>query len=136
MGPLKLNWSETGCTEPPPGLQIEEGTTGRAVALDSVTFLRGPFRVLTNLNFSGDRHTRVMLFTSNLGLEAGENLSALSVQANGVQLAVEAAGTVPGLAQFSYIVVRLPDGLPAGDLPMSVTLRGAISNVGKLGIFP
>lgn len=136
MGPLKLNWSETGCTEPSPSLQIEDGATGRVVALDSVTFLRGPFRVLTNLNFSGDRHTRVMLFTSNLGLEPGENLSALSVQANGVQLAVEAVGTVPGLSQFSYIIVRLPDGLPAGDLPMSVTLRGAISNPGKLGISP
>jgi hypothetical protein len=136
MGPLKLNWSETGCTEPPPSLLIEEGTTDRAVALDSVTFVRGPFRVLTNLNFSGDHHTRVMLFISNLGLEPGENRSALSVQAKGVLLPVETVGTVPGLSQFSYIIVRLPDGLPAGDLPTSVTLRGAASNVGQLGISP
>jgi hypothetical protein len=136
MGPLKLNWSESNCIEPLPSLLIEDGTTDRAVALDSVTLVRGPFRVLTNFNFSADHHTRVMLFTSNLGLEPGENLSVLSVQAQGVPLIVEAAGTVPGLSQASYVIVRLPDGLPAGYLPISVTLRGAVSNVGKLGISP
>ena len=136
MGPVKLNWSESNCAEPPPTLLIEEGTTDRAVALDSVTFVRGPFRVLTDLNFSGDRHTRVMLFTSNLGLEPGEDLSVLSVGAPGVALTVETAGTLRGLSQASYIVVRLPDGLPAGDLPITITLRGAASNVGKLGIAP
>ena len=136
MGPLKLNWTESNCIEPPPSLLIEQGTVDRAVALDSVTFVRGPFQILSNLNFSTDHHTRVMLFTSNLGLEPGENLSVLSVQAPGVSLTVEAAGTVRGLSQASYIVVRLPDGLGAGDLPISVTLRGATSNVGKLGISP
>jgi hypothetical protein len=136
MGPIKLNWSESNCTEPPPSLLIEEGTTDRAVALDSVTFLGGPFQVRTNLNFSADHHTRVMLFTSKLGLEPGENLAVLSVQAQGVPLTVETAGTVQGLTQVSYIIVRLPDGLPAGDLPISITLRGALSNVAKLGISP
>jgi len=136
MGPLKLNWSESNCTEPPPSLLIEQSTIDRAVALDSVTFVRGPFRILSNLNLSTDHHTRVMLFTSNLGLEPGENLSVLSVQAAGVSLPVEAAGTVRGLSQASYIIVRLPDGLATGDLPISVTLRGATSNVGKLGISP
>ncbi len=136
MGPLKLNWSESNCKEPPPSLLIEQSTVDRAVALDSVTFMRGPFRILSNLNFSTDHHTRVMLFTSNLGLEPGENLSVLSVQAQGVSLPVEAAGTVRGLSQASYIIVRLPDGLAAGDLPISVMLRGATSNVGKLGISP
>ena len=136
MGPLKLNWSESNCIEPPPSLLIEQNTVDRAVALDSVTFVRGPFHILSDLNFSGDHHTRVMLFISNLGLEPGENRSALSVQAKGVLLPVETAGTVPGLSQFSYIIVRLPDGLPAGDLPTSVTLRGAVSNVGQLGISP
>ena len=119
-----------------PTLLTEEGTN-RAVALDSVTFVRGPFPVITFFNFSADHHTRVILFTSNLGLSQPDP-SVLSVQAAGFTLTVENVGTVlgvPGL-DASYIVVRLPDGLPAGDLPLAVTLRGATSNTATLGISP
>ena len=40
----------------------------RAVALDSMTFVRGPFRILDDHNLSADHHTRAIIFTSNLGL--------------------------------------------------------------------
>jgi hypothetical protein len=36
----------------------------------------------------------------------------------------------------SYIVVRLVDGLPVGDLSLTVTLRGVPSNAGLLSIAP
>ena len=100
----------------------------RAVALDSVTFVKGPFRILTDHNFSSDRHTRVILFTSNLGLTQPDP-SALTVQAAGFNLLVENVGLVTGVPGLdaSYIVVRLPDGLPAGDLPLLITLRGVSS---------
>ncbi|MFN2515201.1 MAG: hypothetical protein ABR556_03210 [Pyrinomonadaceae bacterium] len=134
-GNIVLNWTQSNCTEPQPALLMEEGTT-KAAALESVTRVRGPFSIINPFNFSADRHTRVIIFTSNLGLEQGENLSILSVNAQGIPLPIENVGTVSGLTQYSYIVVRLPDGLPAGDLPLTVTLRGATSNMGTLGIVP
>ena len=100
----------------------------RAVALDSVTFVRGPFRVLTSHNFSADSHTRIILFTTNLGLSQPDPV--LTVQAAGFPLTVENVGTVTGVAGLdaSYIVVRLPVGLSAGDLPLLITLRGVSSS--------
>lgn len=121
-----------------PFIFIEEGTINRAAALDSVTHVRGPFRIITNHNFSADKHTRVILFTSNLGLSQPDS-SILSAQAAGFPLTVENVGTllgVPGL-DASFIVVSLPDGLPPGDLPLTVTLRGVVSsNAPTLGISP
>jgi hypothetical protein len=123
---------------PPPTLFIEQGTTNKAAALDSVTQLRGPFSILNTHNFSADHHTRVMLFTSNLGLSQPDS-AILSVRANGILLTVEKVGTVSGVQGLdaSYIIVRLPDGLPAGNLPLTVTLHGVVSsNTPTLEISP
>jgi uncharacterized protein (TIGR03437 family) len=114
-------------TSPPPTIFTEPGN--KAVALDSVTRLRGPFPVLNTHNFSPDQHTRVMLFTSNLGLSQPDS-AILSVRVNGILLTVENVGTVSGVQGLdaSYIVVRLPDGLPSGNLPLTVTLHGVVSS--------
>jgi hypothetical protein len=111
-----------------PTIFVEEGTLNQAVALDSVTHVRGPFRILTEHNFSADHHTRVILFTSDLGLSQPDP-SKLTVTAGGTFLTIENVGPftgVPGLAA-SYIIVRLPDGLPPGDLFLIVTLNGVAS---------
>src|SRR5207249_4610086 len=115
MGPLTLNWTESNCTEPPPTVISEQGTNNAAI-LNAVTFVRGPFTVIDNYKFSADRRTRVVFFTSNLGLTQPD--SVLSVQAAGMALPVEAVGPIvtAGL-DASYVVVRLSDGLPAGDWP-------------------
>ena len=121
----------------PPTIFVEEGTN-KAAALDSVTQVRGPFSILNPHNFSADGHTRVMLFTSNLRLTQPD-ASVLSVQANGILLTVENVGTVSGVQGLdaSYIIVRLPDGLPSGSLPLTVTLRGVpSSNTPTLEISP
>jgi hypothetical protein len=115
----------------------EEGTT-QAAAFDSVTHVRGPFPIITTHNFSADQHTRVILFTSNLGLSQPDS-SILSIQASGISLTVENVGTLTGVAGLdaSYIIVRLPDGLPPGNLPLVVTLRGVkSSNTATLAISP
>jgi uncharacterized protein (TIGR03437 family) len=122
------------------GLTIftEQGVTNRAAALDSVTRLRGPFRVLTDNNFSADHHTRVILFTSDLGMTQPDP-TQLIVRAGGVPLTVENVGPVAGISGMnaSYIIVKLPDGLPAGDLPLAITLRGfTSSNSPTLSIAP
>ena len=126
-----------GNVSAPVTILTEQGSATVAATLDSVTRLRGPFTVLTSNNFSGDSHRRVILFTSDLGLNPGDNLSVLTVQAQGNPLAVEAAGPLNGLAQTSYIIVRLPAGLPPGNLALTVTLRGVnSSNNPTIGIIP
>ena len=116
-----------------PTLLTEEGTS-RVVALDSVTLMRGAFPILSFFNFSADHHTRLILFTSNLG---SVSVSDLSVQAQGITLPVETVGSVRGLeGQSSYIVVRLVDGLPTGDLSLIMSVRGVPSNTAILSIAP
>jgi uncharacterized protein (TIGR03437 family) len=102
-----------------------------------VTFVRGPFKVLDDYNFSADHHTRVILFTSDLGLTRPDP-AVLTVQASGFNLPVENVGPVPGAISLdaSYIVVRLPDGLPSGDLSLTVTLNGNMSNITIISISP
>ena len=121
-----------------PSIFTEQGATNRAIALDSVTWVRGPFRVLTDHNFSPDHHTRVILFTSDLGMTQPDS-TQLIVRAGGVLLTVENVGPIVGVSGMSasYIVVRLPDGLPTGDLPLVITLRGSASlNSPTLSIAP
>jgi hypothetical protein len=107
----------------------------QALALDSVTFVRGPFRVIDDHNLSADHRTRVILFTSPLGLTQPDPL--LTVQAAGFNLPVESVGSLSGTGmEGSFIIVRLPDGLPSGGLPMAFTLRGVMSNTTVLSISP
>jgi len=129
--------NQDGSTAPAPTILIEQGTGNRAVALDSVTFVRGPFRVLNDHNFSSDHHTRVIIFTSNLGMTQ-PNPAVLTVQASGFDLPVESVAPFTAISGFngSYIVVRLPDGLPSGDLSLTVTLNGNMSNITTISISP
>lgn len=125
-------------TAPQPLVFVEQGTTNRAVALDSVTFVRAPFPTLTNFNFSADRHTRVILFISGLLLTQSDS-SIVTVTASAFPLQVEAVGTVTGVPGLnaSYIVVRLPDGLPSGDVPLTIAVGGVPnSNSVTLAISP
>jgi hypothetical protein len=109
-----------------------------AAAIDSVTFVRGPFKTHTDQNFSADHQTRVLLFTTPLALTQSD-LSKVTVTAAGFSLTVENVGPLFGVAGLdaSYIVVRLPDGLPPGNLPLIVIANGVqSSNSPTLAIAP
>lgn len=116
-----------------PLLILEEGST-RAIALDSVTLSGGPFSSTSTHNFSVDKLTRVMLFTTNLGLNSGDDLSRLSVNLEGAQLQIEAVGILQGMNQISFIVVKLPAGLTPGEKQLNFTLRGVTSNTATISI--
>lgn len=122
-----------------PVIYVEEGT-GNAAAVNSVTFLRGPFQILDSHNFSLDKRTRVTLLTSSLGITSPPipPTSTLSVQANGINLPVENVGPVTGVSGLSssYIIVRLPNGLPTGNLSLTVTRHGLTSAPAILRIAP
>jgi hypothetical protein len=111
---------------------LMEQSTSNAAALDSVTFERGPFSILSSNNFSADHHRRIILLTSNLKLAQQQNPdpSIVSVHASGVALTVEYVGPLTGVAGLnaSFIVVRLPDGLLSGDNQLTVTLSGTPSS--------
>ncbi len=86
-------------TPTPPVIFTEEGTAN-AAALNSVTFVRGPFKIRDSHNFNVDGNTRIILFTSNLGVTSPPipQTSTLSVQANGVNLPVENVGPITGVS--------------------------------------
>jgi hypothetical protein len=108
---------------------VEEGTN-KLAAVDSVTFVRGPFTLTNDYNFSSDHRTRVIFFTTNLGfVQPGQpDIATLSVEVGGFSLAVESVGpsSFAGI-DASYIVFRLPN-LPPGDWPLIIRLRGVNSS--------
>ncbi len=118
-------------------LFIDE-TSGRAAALDSVTFVSQPFSIITPYNFSSDQRTRVILFASNVA--PGDNLALVTAQAEDAQhrihpLVVEFVGRVPNFDWLTQMNVVLPDDLThAGDVQVSISLRGEVSNKVVLNI--
>jgi len=110
-----------------PTILTEQGTNV-AAAVDSVTHTRAPFANVDpyNLSTTGDKRTRIVFLTTDLGLNLTDDLSVLQVKASGIPLVVEGAGPNGSLGGTSYVVVRL-DGLPAGTYNLSVTLRGVNS---------
>ena len=108
-----------------PTIIVEEGSN-RIAAIDSVTFVRGPFTLSDDHNFSSDHRTRIIFFTSNLGFSqpTQPDVGLLSVELAGMSFPVETVGpaSISGL-NASYIVFRLPDLTP-GEWPLSVRLRG------------
>jgi hypothetical protein len=121
-----------------PMLATEESTQ-RAIALNSLFFLRDPFSI-TNPDFlSTDTRTRVMLFATNLNLTPGLVVTAEAVDSQQTvhQLTVEFVGSFPGVPELTQLNVKLPDGITvAGDLRVTITVNGRTSNVVLVGVTP
>ena len=121
-------------------LLITDENSVSAVALDSPLLLRDPFPLTRSFNFGTDLRTRVSLFAVNLDLVPGEDASAVSARANDelgnvYQLTVEYVGVVPNIGGLSQVIVRLPDNVgSAQSLFVTVTLRGAVSNIASIKI--
>jgi len=117
---------------------ILQSTSGRATALDAVTFLPEPFAATNPLYFGSDKHGRVMVFTLNLDLTPGLIVTAQAVDDQQVthQLAVEFVGNVPSFIPvnpqepaLTQIVLKLPEGITTvGDLRVRIITRGRFSN--------
>jgi hypothetical protein len=130
-----------------PVVFTEEGNGNYAVAIDSVTFVRGPFRLVDDHNFSSDCLTRIILITFNLGMtQADLAKGILSVRVAGYAnpLPIENVGPLTGIpgVNASYIVVRLPPDLPLissaakTDLMLTVSIGSATSNATIVSIAP
>lgn len=118
-----------------------ETDTQRAIALDSLLFLRDPFPI-TNPYYFGtgtDTRTRIMIFSTNLILTPGLVVTAQAEDAQQIAypLTVEYVGSLPNFIGFAQIIVKLPDGIfSAGDLQVSITARGRTSNKVLVGVKP
>lgn len=118
----------------------------RAIALDSVTFIRDPFPLINQNYFGTDKRARIAIFTTNLILTPGLQVTVEAVDAQQVvhQLPVEFIGNVPGFTGvgpnppiLTQIIVRLPEGITnAGDLQARLTARGRTSNSVLIGVTP
>ena len=119
---------------------LMDGNTEFALALDSVTQIRGPFKPTTPFNFSLDGRTRVLLFAWQLQLQPNDAISDVKVEAvdeHGMPytLTVEAVATVPGFDGLTQVNVILPEGVVAPvDLRVRISLRNVASNQGIIQI--
>ena len=133
------NFTITPNSTAAPTLLTQENTN-RAITLDSVTLMRDLFPLTNPFNFSLDQRTRVMLFAVGLELMPGEDISVVTAQAEDsahriFPLTVEYVGKVHNFDVFTQVNVRLPDGIAgAGDVLVSISLRGAASNKVLIGI--
>lgn len=110
-------------------------------ALSSVTFLRDPFPVSDPLglfNSLGDSNTRIILFATNLTLNAGETSAVVTVtltdSSNQVfDVSAEDVRAVPNL-DLSQVVFRLPTNVAPGVCSIRLKAHGQISNSGTIRI--
>jgi uncharacterized protein (TIGR03437 family) len=92
--------------------------------------------------FSPDGHTRIALFAKNLKLLPVDGMSAVMAQAEVAQhgivpLQVEFVGVSPQFQWLTQVNVKLPNELQgAGDVPVSITLRGIKSNEVLISVAP
>ena len=118
-------------------LIITEESTGRAVALDSVTHLGEPFPLTTIHNFSADQRTRVVLFATGIDLMPNESITVQveDILNRSYPLVVEDVRKVPNFDWLTQIVVKLPDSIDIeGDYRISITFRGTTGNKPSIGL--
>lgn len=121
---------------------LTEENSGRAAALNSLTWMRDPFSLITPYNFSSDHRTRITLFTANLELRPGESPSAVVVEAedalhNVYPLPVEYVGKVPDMNWITQVLVKLTDQLGnSGDMLISIKYGSNTSNKAAISIKP
>ncbi len=132
---IEVQLAPVGAPSPAVPMLLTDETTGRAVALDSVTMMRDPLPRDTTHNFSQDRRTRVTLFAVNADLMPGEDASVVTAQIEDVQnriypMTVEYVGKVPNFDWLTQVVVRLPDEVSnyGEGWWVNINVRGAVSN--------
>lgn len=105
-----------------------------ALALDSVTWTRGPFSISSSNNFSADGRTRIMLFAAGVELQPGETAAIVTAQAEDSQqrtftLPVEYVGKLADVNWVTQINLKMTDEISnLGNLTLSIRVRGVTSN--------
>ena len=101
-----------------------------------------PTTAPSTLNFSNDHRTRLILLAGKIVLNAGEDSSVVTAQAQDSQgntylLTVEFVGNVPGFDWLTEVVIRFPNQMTyTGDVWVRINLRGVPSNQAFVTIKP
>ncbi|MGH9906647.1 MAG: hypothetical protein ACRD8U_13815 [Pyrinomonadaceae bacterium] len=143
VGNGQLNGEERAfMLTPTDPLLLTESSSNKAIVLESVVFLRDPFRINTPHLLSPDTRTRLTILVRNVEIIPGETIPPLTLQTEDSQqrlinLPVEFVGKVPGAGWLTQIVVRLPDELAnAGEVQVRVSFRDRTSNAATFSIAP
>lgn len=113
-----------------------------ALAFNAATFVREPFSVFTEQNFSSDKRTRIMLFVTDLDFTSEDQISGLQVFAESssigtVLLPVENMRKVPFFDWLTQVQVILPENLAhAGEVMLRMNWQGVDSNQARVSINP
>jgi hypothetical protein len=119
---------------------LTEANTERALALESVTLVRGPFSSAGRPRFSSDTATRVMLFATDL--ELGEPPLTITAEAEDFQhrtfpLTVEYVGKVPRHDWLTQLIVKIPVEIETvGDIWISIHVGNLVSNKVLISLQP
>ena len=125
----------------PPTLFTVTGSD-HAAAVELTQFVTGPFPVTTTLLSEGRNTTRIIVFATDLTLQPGEDVQAITaeaVDAAGVHypLRVEFISPLSDLPQVQQLVLRLNRELDdTGEVLVTVSLHGLTSNNVRIGIKP
>ncbi|HZI61872.1 MAG TPA: hypothetical protein VFD62_14240 [Pyrinomonadaceae bacterium] len=134
-----LSYGQRRAGNEPPVPQLLVTNTGRALALDSVTTMSEPFRLIAPLPLSTDGRNRITFFVVGVLLGPAD-LPFVTVQAEDSQerlfdLPVEATARAKNFRWMSQVTARLPDTLGgAGELKVSVQVRGLVSNKASIRV--
>jgi hypothetical protein len=134
-----LSYGQRRVGNEPPVPQLLMTSTGRAMAVDSVTTTSEPFHVLAPHLLATDGHTRITLFIVGVLLQPADlqfvTVQAEDSQAHLVNLPVEATALVKNVSWMSQVTVRVPDALAGvGNVNIKVTVHGIVSNAAPLQI--
>lgn len=122
-------------------LDISGPNPNQAAAVDSVLFVRDPFRVPSIgewWNSGADRNTRVIIFAVNLNpAEPASAVTVSLVDSNSQthNITSEDVRAVPN-SNLTQVRFRLPDTLPAGNCVITIKAHGQTSNAGTIRIAP
>lgn len=117
---------------------ITRSESDRAIAVGVPIPLAEPFGLTTDWSFSEDHRTRISLFVEDLRIHQTFPtivIEAIDVQQNRFQLPLEAIAFY-SVFPFQQLIVRLPENLSTGELFVTVTVNGSVSNTGRISIKP
>src|SRR2546425_12729778 len=119
---------------------ISDELSTRAIAFDSTTHKHEPFSAFAPISFGPDNLTRIMLFATNLRLQAGEGTDVVSADAEDgshrlYALTVEYVGPVPDQPWATSVVVCLDNQMgDLRDVLVQIKYNGFFSNRVRVGI--
>jgi uncharacterized protein (TIGR03437 family) len=111
-------------------------SSGRAIALQSPLFTRAPFSLMSPLNFSADKRTRVAVFLNvDPAGTAPATIDLVDSHGTKFPLVIEYSGQIPALAGFWQVVIVLPAAAP-GDATLELTTNGVVTSTAIVAIGP